>query len=136
MNHVIDVNAGPKPAHPLRAVIGIVGASVGTVAAKCAQKAALPTPLHYMPLTPSSLALTSESLAVSFVNLRCQVELQVAIVRVLEVVPHKQRCVRAEAELHRATQRRGLGEVHQVAQRKSGRDWLVHSEANRVLGLL
>mmetsp|Transcript_88626 Transcript_88626/g.250878 ORF Transcript_88626/g.250878 Transcript_88626/m.250878 type:complete len:202 (-) Transcript_88626:305-910(-) len=86
--------------------------------------------------TPRSMAPTPENLTISLVDLRCQVELQVAVVRALQAVPHEQGRVWAKAELHGAAQRRSLGEIDQVAQRECGSYRLVDGEAHLVLGLL
>merc|ERR1719382_1759700 len=88
------------------------------------------------PFTPEILALTSASLTVSLIDLRRQVELQVAIVRVLQVILHEQGRVWAKAELHRAAERRSLREIDQVTQRESGSYWFVDRDTYLVLGLL
>merc|ERR1712190_603026 len=86
--------------------------------------------------TPRSLALASESLTISLVDLRCQVELQVAVVRVFEIVPDEQGCIWAKAELHGAAQWCSLGKIDQVTQREGGSYRLVDGETNLILGLL
>merc|ERR1740121_2711978 len=131
----------PQPAHPFGACRENYALlhchSCRRVRTECGTEY---TPNHGKQHGPPSASRTPTVSAVpptvSLVDLRCEVELQVAIVRVLEVVPYEQRCIWAKTKLHRATQRRGLGEIDKVTQRESGRDWLVHGEAHHVLGLL
>merc|ERR1740121_2309300 len=72
----------------------------------------------------------------SLIDLRRQVELQVAVVCVLEAVPHQQGRVRAQAELHGAAQRRGLGKIHKIPEGECGRDRLMNGEGHLLLGLV
>mmetsp|Transcript_83361 Transcript_83361/g.232039 ORF Transcript_83361/g.232039 Transcript_83361/m.232039 type:complete len:300 (-) Transcript_83361:30-929(-) len=74
--------------------------------------------------------------SLSLVDLGCEVELHVPVLRVLQGVLDEQRRVRAQAELHEATERRRLREVHQVPQREGRRNRLVHRQRDPVLRLL
>merc|ERR1712151_1012272 len=69
----------------------------------------------------------------SLVDFRCQVELHEAIFASLEVILDQQGGVRSKPELHRATERSSLREIHQVPQSEGCGHRLVHSQGHSLL---
>merc|ERR1719265_1718272 len=72
----------------------------------------------------------------SLINLWYKVKLHESVVCILQLVLHRERRVRAETKLHCAAERRGLGESHQIAERKSCSNRFVHSQTHLLFRLL
>merc|ERR1712084_186186 len=109
------------------------------------RSATSPSALYLDPKTPIdatcprhrvSNLTQAASTKTSLVNLGRQIELHETVLGLLELVLHQQGRVGAQTQFNSAAERRGLGEIDQVAQGEGRGHGLVHGECYLLLWLL